>query len=178
MLYDLDLLQAQARLDGNDALAAAAAALARRLRALPVTGRATQSLLDLRPLEVSGRNHLLADGDRIVFPPRPTHVRVVGAVKVPCARAFVSLRSADAYRRDCPANADADSDWLYVIQPDGDVQRRGVAAWNRDPPQPLAPGAIVFVPLRESALPKGLRGVLNPEIARFLATQVLPGAAP
>jgi hypothetical protein len=61
-----------------------------------------------------------------------------------------------------------------VIQPDGQVFRRGVALWNRSLPLPLAPGALVFVPL--SARTAGaVDDTLNHDMADFLATQLLPG---
>jgi hypothetical protein len=63
---------------------------------------------------------------------------------------------------------------VWVIQPDGHVSRCGIAAWNLSAPEPLAPGALIYVPLApkfSAAVDDGL----NRDIARFLATQVLPG---
>jgi hypothetical protein len=169
VLYDLGLLQARARLDGDDALADVAAAMQQRLRAMPVTGRQVPALLDPRPLEISDQNHLLANGDRIVYPLRPTHVRVLGAVQHACSLPLVPLQVARLYLPGCPLAAAADRDWLYIIQPDGRIQREGIAMWNRDPGQSLAPGAVIYVPVRDAA---------NDDIIRFLATQLLPGTAP
>lgn len=179
-LYDAGLLRGQARLDGRPALSALAARLLRHWQALPVTGRVRQALLDPRPLEVSARNHLLATGDAIVYPPRPTTVRVVGAVIQPCSLPFVAMRKARTYRKACALAPSASPDWLYVIQPDGRVSRHGVALWNRDAGQVLAPGAVVYVPLAQAALPQAVRDSFNSDVARFLSTQVLPltGATP
>jgi hypothetical protein len=169
VLYDLGLLQAQARLDGHDALADVAGAMQQRLRAMPVTGRQLPALLDPRPLEISDQNHLLAEGDRIVYPLRPSNVRVLGAVQHACTLPLVPLQAARLYLPHCPLTAAADPDWLYVIQPDGRIQRQGIAMWNRDPGQSLAPGAVIYVPVR---------GAINDDITRFLATQLLPGTVP
>ncbi|HEX7339845.1 MAG TPA: capsule biosynthesis GfcC family protein [Rhodanobacteraceae bacterium] len=173
-LFDAGVLRGQARLDGRPALLALATRLQRAWQALPVTGRERKALLDLRPLEVSTRNHLLVAGDTIVYPSRPTTVRVVGAVKAPCVLAFVAMRKARVYRQSCPLTASASKDWLYVIEPDGSVSRHGVALWNRDAGQVLAPGAVVYVPLARSVLPKAVRDSFNTDAVRFLSTQVLP----
>lgn len=177
LLYEVGLLHGQARLDNQPTLATLAARLERRWRSLPVTGRRRLQLLYPRPLQVSTQNHLLADGDRIVYPSRPTTVRVLGAVVHPCTLAFVPMQAARRYRSRCPLAAAADPDWLYIIQPDGRVMRRGIALWNRHGVQTLAPGAIVYVPLNPRVLPDSVRDTLNKDAARFLSTQVLPVAS-
>ena len=68
----------------------------------------------------------------------------------------------------------ADRDSIYVIEPDGRVFVQGVALWNRSEAQVLAPGAVIYVPLRERAARK-VDATMNSDIAAFLATQVLPG---
>lgn len=174
LLYEVGVLRGQARLDGNQMLAGLAAKLEARWQSMPVTGRQRRTLLDPRPLEISTRDHLLANGDRIVYPPRPTTVRVVGAVTQPCTLPFVPMQAARNYREDCPLAAAADPDWLYVIQPDGRVTRRGIALWNRHGVQVLAPGAVVYVPVDPDELPASVREAFNHDAARFLSTQVLP----
>jgi hypothetical protein len=174
VLYELGVLEAQARLDGDTALMELAARLQQQLRALPVTGRQPGALLDPRPLEISDQNYLLGNGDRIVYPLRPASVRVTGAVHADCALPHVPLQDARRYLHDCALAAAADPSWLYIIQPDGTVQRQGIAAWNRDPPRTLAPGAVLYVPILERALPATVRDDTNADIAAFLATQPLP----
>lgn len=176
LLYDVGLLRAQARLDDKPAVLKLASRLQRRWRALPVTGRQRQVLLDPRPLEISTQNRLLGDGDRIVYPPRPHTVRVVGAVAQPCFLSFVAMQTARQYRAACPLTAVASVDWLYIIEPDGRVTRRGIALWNRRPAQPVAPGAMIYVPIKSDVLPKTVRAVFNDDAARFLSTQVLPSS--
>ncbi len=173
LLFDLRTIEQGALAQGDDALARLAARLAAQVRAMPVTGRRPNTLDPVR-LEIEPRsNRPLAAGDRLIYPSRPETVTVTGAVEADCVLPFVGLRPATAYAADCPRHAAADDDWLHVIQPDGAVQRLGVAGWNRDAAQPLAPGARVYVPLRE-ALVEGSADGLNGDLAGFLATQTLP----
>lgn len=175
LLYDIELLAASAGTSPD--VAARAAALHAWLDTLPATGR-VRAEMDPRRLETDpASNRRLASGDRFVYPPRPTTVQVVGAVAAPCTLAHVPLRDAADYLRDCAPIAGADRELLYAIQPDGAVQRLGIALWNRNAPQALAPGAVLYVPLDERALRK-LVPDLNGELAQFIATQPLPMTAP
>jgi len=170
LLYDLEALAADPSLP--PAVAQRIPALRQWLQALPATGR-VRADLDSRRLEIdTASNRLLADGDRFVYPPRPDTVTVLGAVATPCTLPYVPLRDAADYLRDCAVDAAADRDLLYAIQPDGEVQRLGIAAWNRSAPQALAPGAVLYVPLDERAL-RGRAPELNATLAQFLATQPL-----
>lgn len=181
LMYDADLLQGQARLDDRPQLVALAVHLQQRWKALPVTGRQRHALLDPRPLEISNQNALLANGDRILYPPRPATIRVLGAVAHPCTLPFVPMQAARDYLSACTQVPASDHDWLYIIQPDGRIMRRGIALWNREPGQPLAPGAIVYVPVNPDVIPASVRNQFNPDAVRFLSTQVLPmtpGAGP
>ena len=175
VLFDLASLQSQARADGRDALAAAAGALREWIRALPVTGRQVPALLDPRVVEVNAsQNHLLAPGDRLYYPLRPVTVRVVGAVRQPCTLPLAPLQDARLYLASCAVSAAADPDEIYVIEPDGRTFVQKIALWNRGKPRALAPGALIYVPLRARAAGR-IDATLNGDIAAFLATQVLPG---
>jgi hypothetical protein len=174
LLFDLSNLRAQALQQDNDALADWAAATARWLEALPVTGR-LPAMLDPRVVEAQASANIpLADGDRLRYPRRPASIRVVGAVARSCELPHVALQDARSYLAACPTLALADRDWIDVVQPDGRVFRQGIALWNRSTPLALAPGALIVVPLRE-ALAKRLAPDLNQELADFLATQPLDG---
>lgn len=175
--YDLDLLTRRAALNEDAPLLALGRRLLDAVRAMPVTGRARGALLDPRPLEVSTQNHLLAEGDRVLVPARPASVRVTGAVQHDCTLPHQPLRDARLYLDDCARDAAADPDWLYVIQPDGTVQRLGVGLWNRALPQALAPGAVLYVPIRAKAA-DAVDPTLNDDMAAWLATQLLPGMQP
>lgn len=173
LLHDLQALAAD--VDASPALAARARILHLWVDSLPASGREPIEG-DARRLE-AGRgdsNRLLADGDRFYFPERPSTVNVVGAVQQPCALPHVPARNAADYLASCPVEAaTAQPDILYVIQPDGAVQELGIATWNRSPPQALAPGAIIYVPLRNKAV-EATALELNAAMTRFLATLPLP----
>lgn len=173
LLYDLQALQSHSRTGVETA--ATAARMRKWLAALPVTGR-VRNRLEPRALEADPRNNRpLADGDRILYPHRPDSIRVVGAVVRECELTHVPLRDAKAYLRDCPPAPASDRDWLYAIQPDGHVERIGIAAWNRSAAHPLAPGAILYVPLSERDL-RDIEAGFNAGLADFIATQPLPAA--
>jgi hypothetical protein len=174
VLFDLDSLHLRALQRGDSALADTVGELRNELAALPVTGRAP-ALLAPRAVEAdAAANRPLLPGDRLFYPLRPGTVRVVGAVQSPCTLPLRPLQDARRYLADCPHAADADRDWIYVVQPDGHVSRQGVALWNRSAPLSLAPGAVVYVPLAARAT-KAVDDTLNRDVADFLATQLLPG---
>lgn len=165
LLHDLGVL-AQSY---DAALAAQADALADQIYPMPVTGRVVTELSPRR-LEMSPAANLpLVDGDHVYYPRRPSHIRIVGAVVAPCFVPHTPLEDALAYLQHCPQHG-ADRDWLFIVQPDGHVQRIGIALWNRSEPRALAPGATLYVPLPARVL-RGLGGDFNVEFAMFLATQ-------
>ncbi len=175
VLFDLMSLQRQARADGDQEVAASSGALLQWIRSLPVTGRQSPALLDPRAVEANASENLrIAAGDELYYPRRPDGIRVVGAVQQSCNSPLVPLQDARLYLASCALSEAADGDNIYVIQPDGRVFVQGVALWNRSEPLALAPGAMIYVPLRERATRK-VDVAMNSDIAAFLATQVLPG---
>lgn len=177
VLFDLQTLQRAALAASREGRALAAARLYQQVQALPVTGR-QQAMLDPVAVEVGfAPNPLVSDGDRLVYPPRPDSVRVVGAVAAACTLAFQSLQRPLDYLHACPALAEADRDYLWLIQPDGHVTRLGIAAWNREEGTPPAPGSTLLVPIRSDDLDP-LTPELNQQLAEFLATQPLAEVTP
>lgn len=174
VLFDLTSLQQRALQRGKQDLATLAGTMADWIRSMPVTGR-RPALLDPRALEVNPPKNLpLMDGDRLYYPRRPDFIRVVGAVRQACTLPLVPLQDARRYLQACASTRLADLDWIYVIEPDGRVFRQGIALWNRKEPLSLAPGAVIYVPLRESAA-SVIDPTFNQDLADFLATQILPG---
>ena len=173
LLHDLESLATAT--DAPHAVAARARTLHAWVSALPATGRLPLEG-NPRRLEASkgDRNRLLADGDRFHFPKRPATVTIVGAVLQPCAVAHVPLRDAADYLRDCTVDGEAaNRDVIHVVQPDGSIHELGIALWNRSEPLALAPGAIVYVPLRARATEK-FAPELDGAMTAFLATLPLP----
>lgn len=175
LLFDLEMIESR---EATDPLGATAATrIAREFSAMPVTGRVRQVLAP-RSLEMDLKNNRpLEDGDKLYYPTRPDTVNVIGAVEQPCSIEHHPLQRPLEYAQQCPALASASKDDLFVIQPDGEVEKLGIALWNRSAESTLAPGAIVFVPLN-AHLFRQVNPAFNEEAARFLATQVLdaPGA--
>ncbi len=166
LAHDLQELQKSAR----PAIAQAAARLAQWLEEHPATGRVRQSI-DPRLMQVQPQaNPVLAHGDTVVVPMRPATIRVMGALLAECRLKHEPLRDALDYLRDCATSEAADRDDLYVIQPDGQVQKLGIAPWNRSDPQAVAPGGTLYVPLDHSSTHL-VDEDFNSEFAAFIATQ-------
>lgn len=178
VLFDLSQTQRLALLQDKPGLANIARRLSEQVIALPVIGRLTYHLDPLQVELNAEHSPKLQGGDQLIFPPRPTSVRIVGAVSNDCELQFVPLQPAYRYAQQCPALGEADPDYLYLIQPDGQVTRLGVALWNREEQAaPPAPGAVLLVPLDAQEV-KGSAPDLNRELADFLATQPLPAESP
>lgn len=177
VLFDLKLLQRGALLDDRPTRAHLSARLYRQVEQLPVTGRQV-AVLDPIAVEAGfARNALLDDGDQLVYPERPSTVEVLGAVAQPCEVPYRAMREVGDYVRDCTVLDDAERDDLWLIQPDGQVRRVGVAAWNREDGIVAAPGSRILVPVRSDDL-KTPTPDLNQQLAEFFATQPLAEVNP
>lgn len=177
VLFDLDTLRQAALAAGRDGRADVAARVYRQVQALPVTGR-QRAVLDPVAVEVGFAPNLrVSEGDQLIYPARPASVRVVGAVAAPCTLAFQPMRAARDYLDECPAVAGADLDYVWQIQPDGQVTRLGIAPWNRETAAAPAPGSTLLVPLRSDDL-EPPTPELNQQLAEFLATQPLAEVTP
>lgn len=177
VLFDLKLLQWVALLDGRNTRAALSARMYEQVERMPVTGRQV-AMLDPIALELGfAPNALLDEGDQLIYPARPLTVEVLGAVAQPCQVPYVALQQARLYAQHCTILSDADGDYLWLIQPDGQVRRVGVAAWNREEGVTAAPGSRVLVPIKSNDLGTPTPE-LNQQMAEFLATQPLAEVAP
>ncbi|MGY2288722.1 capsule biosynthesis GfcC family protein [Pseudomonas sp. SDO528_S397] len=177
VLFDLKLLQQGALLDGNPLRAQWSARWYEQVQRLPVTGRQV-AVLDPVAVETGfARNGEVDDGDRLLYPERPTTVEVLGAVTQPCQLPYRALQEVRDYVRQCTLLDDAERDDLWLIQPDGRVQRVGAAPWNRQDGVLAAPGSKILVPMRSDDLDTPTPE-LNQQLAEFLATQPLAEVAP
>lgn len=166
LAHDLERLQRSSR----PGVVQTAGQLAQWLGEHEPTGRVRQNVSP-RLMQVQPQaNPVLAHGDTLVVPSRPASIRVMGAVAAECSLKHEPLRDARDYLRDCALSDAADPDDLYVIQPDGNVQQLGIAAWNRSDPQAIAPGGTLYVPLDKSSVRK-VDERFNSEFAAFIATQ-------
>lgn len=168
VLFDLSqgLVHAQSRND--QPLQELLQRLQGQIEAMPVTGRV---VAEMNPLaqQLLRNNPPLRAGDRLIYPARPDSVRVMGAVQADCSLAFDPGTTLLRYLRQCPRHAAADPAHVYLIQPNGVVQRVGVAHHNAEPAS-VAVGAVLLVPVNPSRL-GSVASELNEELAAFLATQ-------
>ena len=177
VLFDLKMLQRGALLNNKDALAAVAARLYEEVDRLPVTGRKVANL-DPIALEVGfARNYLLSDGDRVIYPARTNTVTVLGAVEQRCVLPYQAMQEVRDYLDNCTRLKVAESDFLWLIRPDGTYKQVAIAAWNREDGVHAVAGSTILVPVRNdnTDLPTP---DLNEQLAQFLATQPLAEVAP
>lgn len=144
-------------------LASRMADLRQLLSSMPVTGRRLLAVQDpwlmqlhsdLEP--VSGSGHVLK------LSGRPDRVRVMQAQPVLCDVLAEPGRAAADYLQACGVNSKVDVVWL--IQPDGQVRRLGLGAWNAEVQDAPAPGAWLWVPT-------GVSDDVNRRVAQVIATQ-------
>jgi membrane-associated phospholipid phosphatase len=146
--------------------------LAELIGMLPATGRVRVAMADARWLQANpDRDPVLAPGHTVVMPARPRTVTVVTARGTRCAVAHAPGRGAMAYVSTCSPSSSRRVDWVWVVQPDGRVQRSGVAIWNAEAQDEPAPGAWIWAPPRDG----GWTEAFSAALAQFLATQ---GPAP
>jgi hypothetical protein len=146
-LVKLEIVTALAA--GQRGVSGDAAALKRLkdwISGLPVTGRVPVASADGRWLQVNpSRDPLLAPGHSLVMPRRPRTVTVVASDGMRCAVVHQAGREARAYIDACSR---AGVDWAWIAQPDGRVQRAGIALWNRERQDEPAAGAWIWAPAR------------------------------
>jgi hypothetical protein len=100
-----------------------------RLRTLKPTGRIA---LELDPVSPSLPPMVLEDGDRIVIPPRPAFVSLVGAVYNENVLLWREGRSVREYLDAAGPTDSADLDNVFVLRADGSIaSRRGGLPWTR-----------------------------------------------
>lgn len=171
VLFDLDVLKRSALLFDRPSRAELAMRLYEQVSRMPVTGREV-TVLDPVAIEVGfARNVQLSDGDRLIYPLRVDEVEVLGAVVEPCRLPYVVLQEARDYLQGCAILADAEADYLWLIQPNGVTRRVGIAGWNRESGQIPAAGSKLLVPVKNDDLDPPIPE-LNQQLADFLATQL------
>jgi Exopolysaccharide biosynthesis protein YbjH/Capsule biosynthesis GfcC len=161
--------------DGEDLAPASAQRLRAWLAARPVTGR----VLLVPPMAAHARqlqphaDPVIPAGDDLDLPDRPATVTVLRDDGTRCDLRFRATHRAADYLRRCALTDETGLravdavDQVHVVQPDGLVQRVGVAAWNADAQDAPAPGAWLWAPARASRWPDAA----SDRMATFLATQ-------
>jgi protein involved in polysaccharide export with SLBB domain len=99
-----------------------------RLRAMKPSGRIA---LELDPDAPSLPSLTLEDGDRIVVPPRPSFVSVVGSVYNENSLLWRPGKTVDTYLQTAGLTDGADLDNVFVLRADGGIASRRVGSWGR-----------------------------------------------
>ncbi len=139
---------------------------------MPVTGRVPISIVDADWLRANP-NHdpVILPEHQVILPKRPHTVTLITSSGVRCQLPHISGFLAKRYLAACAPEALSQIDWAWVVQPDGKVSRFGIANWNIQKQAEPAPGAWIWMPLRQDKWAGGL----SAELSEFLATQ---GIAP
>lgn len=166
------------------ATAAARANLARLIEALPVTGRVPVPLADARWLQAHQKDDpVLERNHTVVLPLRPNTVSVITNEGQRCTLPHRPGSEVRDYLKACEPGRINRIDRAWLIQPDGSVRDLGIASWNAQAQDQVAPGAILWAPDRDS----GWSPKFSALLVQFLATQgydtllavgEFPGVAP
>lgn len=147
-------------------VAGAATRLKELVASMPVTGRIPVTVPDVRWLQANPMHDpVLRPGFEVVLPRRPKTVTVVTATGERCSVPHVPGREAKHYVAAC--QPDVGTDWAWLAQPDGRMQRFGIALWNLDDQDEPAPGAWIWAPGRRTGWPDAF----SERLLAFLATQ-------
>lgn len=168
LLFDLRMNRLHARSTNNADLLDVIDRLSITVEGLPVTGRVPAELNPFQLL-ILQRNELLEPGDTLIYPTRPSLVRVMGAVQSDCQLPFDAALALKDYLRQCPAHTTADANAVMVIQPDGRIVEVGIAHWNEQPVN-VPVGAIIYRPLAGRVMSPETPD-FNRDMAALLATQ-------
>lgn len=168
LLFDLQTALARTAMLSKDNATSLLQRLQAQVESYAVTGRVPAAMNPLKQ-RLADENLLLEAGDHVLYVARSEQVRVTGAVVNDCTLPFSTGGVPITYVTQCPRHAAADVDYVYLIQPDGHIERLGAASWNEERAW-VANGAIIYVPLR-GASSSAVVAEFNQDMAAFLATQ-------
>lgn len=150
----LELLQTLADSTKVGRVSANNQSLANLIAAMPVTGRVPIAVVDARWLAGHPeRDPILLPGHNVDLPVRPLTVTVLSSAGVRCRVEHVTGQEASSYVEACADPGASGVDWAWVAQPDGRVDRYGIAGWNRESQDLPAPGAWIWAPPRNAGWP-------------------------
>lgn len=136
--------------------------------ALPVTGRVPLTQANPRWLQAHPQHDPLLQGDhQLRLPERSTTVSVLTEDASRCEVEHQSTAQARDYLAACEPARLRQIDRAWVIQADGSISDVGIADWNAQTQDALAPGAWIWAPTRQS----GWSSTLSRQLAQYLATQ-------
>ena len=168
LLFELGANRVHARAEGNVQLGELMERQYSAVSAMPVTGRVVAELDPLQQLLIAN-NELLEPGDQLLYPLRPSQVRVTGAVAQDCVLEHDPALQLTDYLQQCQKHPLADLSTAYVVQPNGSWSSYGIAYWNEQPAN-VAVGAVIYRPVQTGDLSPASTG-FNRDMAAMLATQ-------
>jgi membrane-associated phospholipid phosphatase len=135
---------------------------------LPVTGRVRVPVADIRWLQANpARDPIIQPDHSVIVPQRPNTVAVLTSQAVLCEVVHAAGRVAQDYIEACQSSIGRRPNWAWIAQPDGRVQRFGIAGWNSEKQDEPAPGAWLWAPDGQSGWPDDL----SEKLIAFLGTQ-------
>jgi hypothetical protein len=157
------LIDISAATHNHPQLASQLGVLQEMLSNMPVTGRKRLFLQDPWLMQAhAGLEPMASPGDQWVITGRSDRVRVIQAQSPACDVKAEPARWAIDYLKACGVDMNTDTVWL--IQPDGEVTRLHVGAWNAQAQEAPAPGAWLWVPVMAS-------DDMNRRVAKLVASQ-------
>lgn len=145
------------------------AQLAQFLRGIKLGQRVIQPL-DIDVIRITESYNAIIDGKyQLVLPPRPTTITVLGAVTQTGNMTWQSQANSKDYLTQAGLLDNAQTSFVWIIQPDGKAIKQPIAYWNHQA-QDIAPGATLFVEF--SSLFDGYAH-LNENIIELLRNRVL-----
>lgn len=171
LLNDISALKAQK--DPSEATYKALSSIEQQVSAWTLATRVVRTVnYDAARLDPS-KNPLLTDGRYMIrLMPRPDAVHLAGAVMRAGSYAHKSQVSTPDYLASIGMLDGAEHDFVYVVSPNGEVSRAGIAYWNGTYNQ-LMPGSQVIVPVFSSIFSPSLNK-LNESLAQLAVHRVLP----
>ncbi len=143
-------------------------ALAKLVRWLPTTGRVRLPTAEARWLQAHPKSDPILEPSHTVYlPQRAKTITVLREDASFCTVPHQSGWRAMDYLTLCKPYQISRIDRVWVIQPDGSTKDFGVAQWNLQAQDELAPGALMWAPTRDS----GWSEKVGSLISEFLATQ-------
>jgi hypothetical protein len=143
-------------------------AMGRLIKSLPATGRVSLPSANARWLQAHPKADPVLEANQQVFiPSRPSSITMLRQDASWCSLPHQSGWRVIDYLKLCEPTQLSQIDWAWVVQPNGDIQRFGVAKWNAQEQNELAPGAILWAPTRGS----GWSDQVSQLLTQFLATQ-------
>lgn len=86
---------------------------------------------------------------RMFLTERPTDIEVFGSVSKPVNLVHRSGFTVADYVAAANPLKKSDSDWAYLVTLSGNVEKVGIAYWNRDF-RPIEPGSAIYIPITET----------------------------